>query len=97
MSDGTGRTAESVSLAAMRQFLPGDVSIVQEVLPRIVNLQQISQIMSAMTVYKPCIIAYTIVVQELRDKLKEKRRIKKLKQLVEEASLGDADDYGDPI
>ena len=70
MSDGTGRTAESVSLAAMRQFLPGDVSIVQEVLPRIVNPQQISQIMSAMTVYKPCIVAYTIVVQDLRDKLK---------------------------
>jgi hypothetical protein len=43
------------------------------------------------------IITAVLKVIELRDKLKEKRRIKKLKQLVEEASLEDADDYGDPI
>lgn len=70
MSDGTGRTAESVALAAIRQFLPSDINIVQEVLPRIVNPQQISQIMSAMSVYKPCIIAYTLVIPELVEKIK---------------------------
>lgn len=70
MSDGTGRTAESVALAAIRQFLPSEINIVQEVLPRIVNPQQISQIMSAMTVYKPCIVAYTLVIPELVEKIK---------------------------
>src|SRR5436190_11337662 len=69
MSDGTGQTAEEVALAAMMQFLPGEVNIVQEVLPRIVNTQQISQIMSAMTSYKPCLVAYTMVVPEFRERI----------------------------
>jgi regulator of PEP synthase PpsR (kinase-PPPase family) len=69
MSDGTGQTAEAVALAAMRQFLPGEIGIVQEVLPRIVNTQQISQIMSAMSSYKPCLVAYTMVVPEFRERI----------------------------
>lgn len=77
MSDGTGQTAEAVALAAMRQFSPsGSISteesnIVQEVLPRIVNIQQISQIMSAIVDYKPCMIAYTVVVPEFREQIRK--------------------------
>ncbi len=74
MSDGTGLTAESLVLASIRQFVPTEVgvenNIVQEVLPRIVNTQQISQIMSAIEYYKPCIVAYTVVVPEFREKIK---------------------------
>ena len=47
------------------------------------------------------IITAVLKVIELRDKIKEKRRIKKLKQLVEEASMEDMDDdfdnYANPI
>ncbi len=71
MSDGTGQTAEAVALAAIRQFLPEEIKIVQECLPRIVNTQQISQIISAMTVYQPCIIVYTVVVPEFREKIRK--------------------------
>lgn len=71
MSDGTGQTAEAVTLAAIRQFTPSDVNIVQEVLPRIVNIQQISQIISTMSFYKPCMIAYTVVVPQFREKIKQ--------------------------
>ncbi len=71
MSDGTGQTAEAVALAAIRQFLPEEIKIVQECLPRIVNIQQISQIISAMTVYQPCIIVYTVVVPEFREKIRK--------------------------
>ncbi len=42
------------------------------------------------------IITAVLKVIELRDKIKEKRRAKKLKRLVEEAALDD-DEYGDPI
>ncbi len=70
MSDGTGQTAEGIALAAIRQFTPSEVRIEQEVLPRIVNTQQISQIISTMSYYKPCLIAYTVVVPEFRDKIK---------------------------
>lgn len=69
MSDGTGLTAESVALAAIRQFQTGDINIVQEVLPRIVNVQQIVQIIDTMSYYKPCMIAYTVVVPEFREKI----------------------------
>ena len=70
MSDGTGQTAEAVTLAAIRQFTPSEVNIEQEVLPRIVNTQQISQIISTMSYYKPCLIAYTVVVPEFREKIR---------------------------
>ncbi len=42
------------------------------------------------------IITAVLKVIELRDKIKEKRRIKKLKKLVEEADLED-DEYGNPV
>lgn len=71
MSDGTGQTAEAVALAAIRQFVPSETNIVQEVLPRIVNKQQISQIIGTMSFYKPCMIAYTVVVPEFREKIKQ--------------------------
>lgn len=71
MSDGTGQTAEAVALSAIRQFLPTETKIAHECLPKIVNTQQISQIMSAMTVYKPCIIVYTVVVPEFKEKIKK--------------------------
>lgn len=69
MSDGTGLTAESVALAGIRQFKTDDINIVQEVLPRIVNTQQIIQIIDTMSYYKPCMIAYTVVVPEFREKI----------------------------
>lgn len=73
MSDGTGQTAEAVALAAIRQFMPmpNDTNIVQEVLPKIVNIQQISQIMSTMSLYRPCMVAYTVVVPEFREKIRQ--------------------------
>ncbi|MFN8673160.1 MAG: pyruvate, water dikinase regulatory protein [Candidatus Sericytochromatia bacterium] len=74
MSDGTGQTAEGVALAAIRQFLPAEMKIVQECLPRIVNKQQIAQIMSAMTVYQPCIVVYTVVVPEFREKIEQEAK-----------------------
>ncbi len=71
MSDGTGQTAEAVVLAAIRQFMPSETNIVQEVLPRIVNIQQISQIMGALINYKPCLVAFTVVVPEFREQIQK--------------------------
>lgn len=71
MSDGTGQTAEAVALSAIRQFLPTETKIAHECLPKIVNTQQIAQIMSAITVYSPCIIVYTVVVPEFKEKIKK--------------------------
>lgn len=71
MSDGTGQTAEAVALSAIRQFLPTETRIAHECLPKIVNTQQIAQIMSAITVYSPCIIVYTVVVPEFKEKIKK--------------------------
>lgn len=68
MSDGSGHTAEQVALSAIRQFLPYS-DIEQEGLPRIVNSQQIKQIFSVIKHYKPCLIAYTLVKPEFKEKI----------------------------
>ncbi|GIW22474.1 MAG: putative pyruvate, phosphate dikinase regulatory protein [Candidatus Sericytochromatia bacterium] len=68
MSDGSGHTAEQVALSAIRQFLPYS-NIDQEGLPRIVNTQQISQIFSVINHYKPCLVAYTLVKPEFKEKI----------------------------
>jgi hypothetical protein len=68
MSDGSGHTAEQVALSAIRQFLPY-CNIEQEGLPRIVNTQQITQIFSVIENYKPCLIAYTLVKPEFKEKI----------------------------
>lgn len=68
MSDSTGQTADTLSKAAIRQFK--EVREVRHIpLPRISRLEQIDKIVEVLSQTRPCMIAYTLSVPILKEKL----------------------------
>ena len=68
MSDSTGQTAETLSKAAIRQFR--EVQEIRQIsLPRISRPEQIDKIMQVLSQTRPCMIAYTLSVPTLKERL----------------------------
>ena len=66
VSDASGQTAENVVKAGVAQFMDQPVRIVR--LPRVVSGQQLEN-MVKLAGQGPCIFAYTVVQEELRNQL----------------------------
>lgn len=66
LSDASGQTAEMVAKAVVSQFQGQNVRIVR--LPRLVSQQQLVN-MVKLAAQSPCIFAYTLVRQDLRETL----------------------------
>lgn len=68
MSDSTGQTAETLSKAAIRQFR--EVQEIRHIpLPRISRHEQIDKVVQVLDQTRPCMIAYTLSVPTLKERL----------------------------
>lgn len=71
VSDASGQTAEMVAKAVVSQFQGLPVRIVR--LPRVVSVQQVVN-MVKLAAQSPCVIAFTLVRQDLRNTLEAEAR-----------------------
>ncbi|NLW17498.1 MAG: kinase/pyrophosphorylase [Firmicutes bacterium] len=69
VSDALGETADFVVRAASSQFLGTEMDIVR--MPYVNNRRYIKEIVAAASEEERCIVAYTLVVDELREEMKQ--------------------------